>query len=100
MTRVIGKNHDRLSHRNNACDSDDPNNSIDADQYVIAAIWKNKAGPAGQLYIYSELGLFSKSGFINGNRSDKVSVSDCRLFWIWHTYRHDSRVFIYVSAGS
>ena len=54
----MGGTHVRFFNGNDAFDSDDPNNTINAVQHALAALWKNEVGAAGQLYIYSELGIF------------------------------------------
>jgi hypothetical protein len=54
----LGGIYVRFFDGNNAFDSHDSNNYVDAVQYVNAAIRKTKIGAADQLYIYSELGIY------------------------------------------
>ena len=58
MPIIGGGIHGSLPYRDNACNSDDTDNSVDGSQYLNAAIRKIEIGAADQLYIYPELGLF------------------------------------------
>jgi hypothetical protein len=54
----LGGIYVRFYDGNNAFDSYDSNSSVDAAQYVIAAIRKVKIGAVDQLFVYSELGIY------------------------------------------
>jgi hypothetical protein len=66
----LGGIHVRFFDGNNAFDSHVSNSSADAAQYVIAAIRKAEISAGDQLFIYSELGIYPKSGFFNQHCPD------------------------------